>query len=325
MISTASIELDTLTDIGHDLNRPECVLCTSDGSVFVSDWDGGICHIASDLTQTRIRNNDTSIDLRPNGFALKPDGNFLIANLGNDGGVWNLLAGGDIEPLLTEIEGVQLPPTNFVLIDNNQRTWITVSTRIEPRANAYRPDICDGFIAVLDQDGARIAIDGLGYTNEVQVHPSGQWLYVNETFARRTSRMRIFDDTTLGNPETVAEYGAGTFPDGLCFDEEGAFWIVSLVSNRVIRVTDDGKQQTIIEDADEEFLMTVESAFQSGIMSRLHLDNIRSNRLKSISSIAFGGPDRRSSYLGCLLDDRITSFRSPVAGIKPVHWNWRMK
>ena len=39
--------------------------------------------------------------------------------------------------------------------------------------------------------------------------------------------------------QTVTEFGAGTFPDGLAFDEDGCAWNVSIVSNRLIRVTPD--------------------------------------------------------------------------------------
>lgn len=323
MTAPGPVPLSDLTLVGHGLKRPECVLCTSDGSIIVSNWDGGVTIIDSSGAQRDIVAVDSPVDLKPNGIALLEDGSFLLANLGDDGGIWHLHQDGQVEPFVTEFDGVPIPPSNFVLVDRNGRTWLTVSTRVTPRARAYRPDTDDGFIAVVDQSGARIAADGLGYTNEVQVDPSGEWLYVNETFARRTSRMRIRDGGSLGPRETVAEYGAGTFPDGLCFDEEGAFWIVSVVSNRVIRVTPDGRQRVLIEDADPDHLEAVESAFQSGTMGRPHLDNIRSELLQSTSSIAFGGPDRRNCLIGCLLGDRIASFRSPVAGVMPAHWNWR--
>lgn len=321
----STVERSSLRDIGRDLHRPECVLCTSDGSIFVSDWDGGVCRIASDGSQTRLLAHNPPVEIRPNGIALLQDGSFLLASLAAAGGVWRLASNGEVRPFLTEVDGVQLPPTNFVLPDANGRVWITVSTRIEPRADAYRPDASDGFIVVVDRNGPRIAASGLGYANEVQVHPSGDWLYVNETFGRRTSRMRIKNDSTLGPRETVTEYGRGTFPDGLCFDEVGGFWVVSIVSNRVIRVAADGRQTILLEDVDRDHLNWVEEAFQGGTMGRPHLDNIRSDTLRNISSIAFGGPERRLSYLGCLLGTHITSFRAPVAGVKPVHWDWRMR
>jgi len=79
----------------------------------------------------------------------------------------------------------------------------------------------------------------------------------------------------------------------------------------------------MLEDADATFLSRVENAFQNGQMGREHLDTIESRRLGSTSSIAFGGPDRRLCYVGCLLGGHIVSFEAPVAGVEPAHWHWR--
>jgi hypothetical protein len=40
----------------------------------------------------------------------------------------------------------------------------------------------------------------------------------------------------------------------------------------------------------------------------------------NISSIAFGGLDLRTIFLGCLLGDRISTFKSEKAGLPPSHW-----
>lgn len=319
------IALKQLADVGHDLHRPECVLCTSDGAVYVSDWQGGVCRIDADGSQSRLLGKNSPVEIQPNGIALLPGGSFLLANLGEDGGVWNLTADGTVSPVVTEVDGVALPPTNFVLADSDSRIWITVSTQQSPRVAAWRPDVADGFIVLVDAAGPRVIASDLGYTNEVQLHPSGEWLYVNETFAKRTSRMRINSDGSLGRRETVTEFGHGVFPDGLYFDEDGGFIVVSIVSNRVIRVAPDGTHETWIDDSIADHVNWVEDAFQNGSMDRTHLDSIKGKKLKNTSSIAFGGPDRRLSYLGCLLDERITCFRAPVAGVRPAHWDWRME
>jgi len=88
----------------------------------------------------------------------------------------------------------------------------------------------------------------------------------------------------------------------------------------VIRVAPDGTQETILEDNDPAHLAWVEEAFQAGTMGRPHLDTVKSARLKSVSSLAFGGADLRTAYLGCLLGDSIAAFRVPVPGSPPVHW-----
>jgi len=316
------IELEDVTAVGTGLKRPECVLCTAGGALFTADWDGGVTRIDADGTQQQFLAPAVAA-MRPNGIALCPDGSFLLAHLGDaDGGVFRLFRDGTLEPLLTEVDGAPLPPTNFILPDRDGRFWITVSTRLRPRDRDYRPDAADGFIVLLDGDGARIVADGLGYTNEVQVHPSGDWLYVNETFGRRLSRFPINAGGALGARETVTAFGHGSFPDGMAFDAEGQVWIVSIVSNRVVRVDDRGNQETVLEDKDDAHLDWVEQAYLAGELGRPHLDGVKSRKLRNISSLAFGGSDLRTVYLGCLLGDQIARFRAPVAGHPPAHWRY---
>ncbi len=306
---------------GRGLKRPECVLATAAGDIVVSHWSpdgGGVTQIRPDGGQRDIT---AAGAIGTNGFAITAEGDFLLANLHDDGGgAWRLRRDGDLTPFLLEIDGARLPPANFVGIDRKNRVWITVSTRLTPRARAYRPDASDGFIILVDDRGARIAADGLGYTNEAVVDGSGDWLYVNETFGRRMSRFRIAGDGRLGPRETVAEFGHGTYPDGLAFDEAGGVWLTSVISNRIIRIDADGGQQVILEECDPARLDVIERAFQAGTLGRAHMDSIETEVMKSVSSIAFGGPDRKTAYLGNLLDDKLYTFRSPVAGLKPSHW-----
>lgn len=318
------LSLDALAMRGSGLSRPECVLATAAGDLFTADWRGGVAQLCADGSQRLHAGRlPDGRPLRPNGIALERDGAFLLADLGDtEGGVFRLRRDGEVSPVLTALEGRPLPPTNFVLLDGRERMWITVSTTRVPRSLGYRRDVDDGFIVLLDARGARIVAGGLGYTNEVAIDPTGRWLYVNETFARRTSRFPLAANGELGPRETVVEFGTGTFPDGLAFDEDGHLWIVSVVSNRVLRVAPDGRIVTWIEDADAAHLDWVERAYQAGELGRSHLDQVASARLRNISSIAFGGPDRRTAYLGCLLGDAIFSFRAPVPGVAPAHWTW---
>lgn len=311
--------------IGEGLVRPECVLANSAGDLFCADWRGGVAHIHADGRFSLYTGQlPEGGELRPNGIALQRDGSFLLAHLGtNEGGVFELSRSGSVRPWLTEVDGVALPPTNFVLIDGAGRSWVTVSTRRRPRSLGYRREGGDGFIVRVDPRGAAVVADDLGYTNEVAVHPSGEWLYVNETFARRLSRFALHGDGSLGLRQTVTEFGPGTFPDGLAFDEEGHAWVVSIVSNRVLRVAPDGQQTLWLQDADLGHLAWVEAAFDAGTMDRPHLDQVRSQRLKNISSIAFASADRRTAVFGCLLGDRLAAMRLPVAGVAPTHWDFR--
>ncbi len=321
MSNVKPLPLDAVGRLGRQMVRPECVACCADGTVFTSHFEGGVTRVAPDGSSTDFL-GDGEPRVATNGFALTPQGDFLCASLLAPGGVWRVARDGSQSPFLTEVDGVALPSVNFVHLDASARAWIAISTLREPRDLGYRPDVDDGFVILVDARGARVAADGLGYTNECKVHPDGRWLYVNETFGRRTSRFPLADDGTLGARETVTEYGHGVYPDGLEFDAEGAFWVTSIVSNRVIRVSPDGAQSVVLEDFDPEALERVERAYLAGELGRPHLDSIESSRLRSVSSIAFGGEDLRTAHLGNLLDDCLYTFESPVAGAAPPHWRF---
>ena len=319
------MEVDAVSFVGSGLHRPECVLCTAHGDLFSADWRGGVAHIMPSGEQRLYQG--TAPDgrmLRPNGIALNADGSFLVADLGEEkGGVFRLTRDGKVSVFVDRVDGQELPPSNFVFTDHALRTWITVSTRRIPRAAAYRADVADGFVVLVDEKGARIVADGLGYTNEAAIHPDGRWLYVNETFGRRLVRFPLKTNGELGSHEVVTAFGEGTYPDGLTFDAEGGAWITSIISNRVIRVLPDGSQQLILQDADAGHVARTEKAFRDNVLGRSHLDTIRSRRLRNISSLAFGGSDLRTIHLGCLQGGSIASFRQDVPGYPPSHWNYR--
>lgn len=321
----ASRVLEGLSWTGSDLHRPECVLATRSGDLYVSDWRGGVTRIRPDGLQASFLAPPVDGEaLKPNGIALLADGSFLLAHLGAErGGVFHLTRDGRVMPFLERADGTDLHPTNFVVQDRAGRTWVTVSTRRMPRSLGYRRDCDDGYVVLVDERGsARIVADGLGYTNECALDAEEKWLYVNETFARRLSRFPIAANGSLGARQVVTEFGAGVFPDGLCFDAEGGLWVTSIVSNRVLRVAPDGRCETWLDDSDAAHVAEVEKAYAADAMGRPHLDQVRSRKLSNISSLAFGGADLGTGHLGCILGDRVATIRMPVAGLAPVHWNF---
>jgi len=321
MSNDRPIPVSALEPWGTGLSRPECVVTTPSGDVFVPEWPGGVTVVHPDGGTHTWRAASPALDLRPNGIALAADGSFLIANLGDDGGVWRLDRTGLLTPVVKDVDGVPLPPANFVTIDEQDRIWISVSTRLVPRQHAWRADVGDGFVVVLDGRGARIVADGLHYTNEVRPDPGGTWLYVVETFGRRVRRFPIRARAELGPAETVFSVpGEGFFPDGFAFDDEGGLWVTSLVSNRLVRFHDD-RLETILEDVNADFVERVEQAFASRSMTAEHLGRIPRTLLQQLTSLAFGGPDRRTVYLGTLHGSCLYRFRAAVAGARLPHWN----
>jgi SMP-30/Gluconolactonase/LRE-like region len=312
-----------LTFLGQDLARPECVVVTARGDVFASDRRGGIARVRDGRPPELILGRGVE-EFLPNGFALLPDRSLMIANLGPAGGVWRMLRDGELVPELLEVDGMSLPPTNFANAEHTTgtlRLWVSVSTRKVPREQAMRSDTADGYIVLKDARGTRIVADELGFTNENKLDPSGRWLYVNETMARRLSRFALKGDG-LGPRETVAEFSDGIFPDGFEFDAEGGIWIASVVSNRLLRIAPDGSQTVVLDDGDPEAIARAERHFAEHRFTRADIDAGRDGVLGNLASVTFGGPDLRTVYLGSLFAERIATFRSPIAGATPLHWGY---
>ena len=321
-----SLSLDDVSSFGHGLKRPECVACTAAGAIWVSHalpgGGGGVARLDADGTpQSIIAGTGAPPDLMPNGWSMAPDGSFLLANLADSGGAWRMAPDGSCSPLLLEIDGLAVPPVNFVHRDERGRIWISVSTWRVPRDRAFHRDVADGFVILLDARGARIVADGLGYTNEVKLDPTGEWLYANETIARRLSRFRL-TAAGLGPRQTVVEYLDGVIPDGFEFDAEGGVWCASVMSNRVLRVAPDASQQVLLEDCDPQQIAEGMAHWRAGTFTREHMSIGAARRLANIASVNFGGPDLKTVYLGSLAGETLFRFRSPVAGAKPPHWEF---
>ena len=323
------IALQDLNFVGRGLVRPECVLATRAGYYYVSDFRGGVTAISPSgqcqLFGGGALENLSDGQLKPNGICLLPDRSFLVAHLGAEqGGLYRVQRDGQISPFLLEVEGEALPPSNFVYLDHQGRLWFTVSTRKRPRADAYRADVADGFIGVidnLDPSSARIVAENIGYTNELFVTPDGDTLYVNATFARETLAYRIQADNSLAERRIVGRYGAGIYPDGLTMDYEGQLWITSIVSNSVVKLDPQSGATTLaLQDVNQAHLAWVEEAYLSNTMGRPHLDGVKSTRLHNISSLAFAGEQLDNWVMGCLLGEQVVTGKAPVRGLPPAHW-----
>jgi hypothetical protein len=109
------IELEALNSVGKDLMRPESILCTEKGEIYVSDLRGGVTCIYPDGSQKLFSGiAPDGRTLKPNGIALRSDRSFLIADLSPEiGGIFHLTRDGALRPFIERVDGVDLPPTNF--------------------------------------------------------------------------------------------------------------------------------------------------------------------------------------------------------------------
>jgi sugar lactone lactonase YvrE len=307
-----------LTQIGTGLNRPECVLAARDGSLYTGDWTLGIARIAPDgTTGPAVEAELIAQGFRPNGIALRPDGDFLFANMGRAGGVWQVGPQGDAHAFATELDGQPISRTNFVLVDGD-RVWITISS-LSRQHEHFTAEEDSGQILLVQDGRITLAADGLNWTNEVRISPDGSFLFVNETFACRTTRYDVAADGSLSNPVQL-NYPGDTFPDGMAFDAEGGLWIICVISNRLIRVAPDLTWTVLFEDTDHTELDRVAAAHADGRLTWDHISQSRGSRVSNLASVAFGGPDLKTLYLGGLGIEAVQVLRSPVAGMPMEHW-----
>ena len=322
------LDANQLGFAGHDLKRPECVLCMPSGRLYVAHRGGGILRIEPDGRQALLKWQlpAGAHDFIPNGFTLLPDGTFLIANMSHDGGVWARRPDGQVQPYLMKVGGEKLAKANFVFNDEQGRIWITVTTRSDPLSKAMtglgQPELKDGFVCMVDGKGARILADGFAFTNEARIDPSGKRLYVVETQGRRITRFKLGASGELSGRETFTTFGHGTFADGMAFDAEDHLWVTSIVSNRLFRVAPDGRAELVFEDGNPELIAKVEKALSDGTITRDHFYIKSGARMQNIASIAFGGADLRTAYLGSLAGDTLPMFQAPVAGLPLPHWTY---
>lgn len=284
---------NTAQFIGTGLSRPECVLAERDGTLWASDNRATACRISPDGRQQLLG----TMGGTPNGLALCPDGTLYAADIEN-GLVLAMDRDGTEHVVLDQIDGHPLGAVNFPYIDDSGNLWVTVSTRTQPRSAAKETPVPDGYILRIDQGGPVIMADGLFFTNEIRIDPSGDYLYIAETTAGRISRQPIHSDGTLGDRETFGKTPllADAAVDGIAFDSAGNLWVTELTRNAIFVLDPLGREHLAFEDPTGEIL-------------------------KEPSSLAFGGLDLRTLYVGTLGMNHLVSFQAPVAGHPMSHWN----
>jgi sugar lactone lactonase YvrE len=327
------VERDAISLVGHDLQRPECVLAEPDGTLWSADARGGVMRIDPDGGQRLIAQEvveaageagDVSRYILegtlPNGLAFDRNGDFIIANFGTNA-VERMTRDGVSETLLGTLDGRPLGKANFALTDSKGRIWITVHTRSEPWLISVNDKLPDGYIIVIDERGARIAADGFIGTNEIRFDSAEQWLYVVESNARHISRLRVAADGTLYDREIYGPADLGGVPDGFAFDVAGNLWITLVNADRLIALTPELELLTLLDDGDPVGVKAFDDAFFAATMTPEVLGGGRGTLAPLMASVTFGGRDLRTVYLGSLMGTALPSFRSPVAGLPLSHWH----
>ncbi len=330
-----------IVNIGHDLQRPECILAERDGTLWSADARGGVMRIAADGSQRFIGQRasdrfgslaaDSAASMEnkytqgtlPNGLAFAANGDILIANFGTDL-LEVMTRDGATRTLHDRIDGQAIGKVNFVLRDSKDRLWITVSTRVNPWTKASATRVRDGYIAVLDERGLRVVADGFHFTNEVRLDANEEWLYIVESTGPHISRMRLVESdqgVQLTQREIFGPSHLGGPPDGFAFDAFGNLWITLVMVDRLIALTPQGDKLLLLDDGNAAASATLMRKMDDGSAAPEDMLAARGTLAPWMASVTFGGPDLKTVYLGSLMGSTIPSFRSPVAGLPMVHWH----
>jgi len=321
--------------IGHDLQRPECILAEKDGTLWAADARGGVMRIRPDGEQQIIAQRRSEhfeyagseatrflAGTLPNGLAFARNGDILISNFGTDC-LEIMSRDGASRTLADSIDGEPIGKVNFVLRDSRDRIWITVSTRIKNWMHALRADLADGYLARYEDGKFRIVADGFHFTNEIRFDAREEFLYVVETTGGCISRLRIDDKGALSHREIFGprSLGKGAWPDGIAFDSYGNLWGTMVYSDKLFILTPRGDFRILLDEGDPEKVEALEQAIAKHEVNHDVLFATGRGMAPWMASVTFGGPDLRTVYIGSLKGSRIPYFRSPVAGLSMVHWN----
>ncbi len=306
------IELTDCEKVGTGVQRPEDVVVSRDGRVWLSDQASACAEVLADGSLARVG----AAGGAPNGINMDRAGRIVIANYGHGFGRGPLQrldpATGAIEILAERIDGRTLVTCNYPIIDSQDRIWCTHSTWGGEDFGADSPR--DGLVFRVDPDGSvhKLA-EGLDFANGCALDASERYLYVCETVGCDVQRFPIAADGSLGRPErygpklgfaahevqhlrplTLETRSQLGLTDGCGFDAAGNLWVTLVMANKVVAITPSGEVVTMLSDP-------------AGAV------------MKAPTNVTWGGPDLCDLYIGSVRTDYVIKARSPIPGMPLVH------
>ena len=310
------IRHDQLSKVGIGVQRPEDVVVSRDGRIWMSDQASAAAEALPDGTLNRVGNAGGS----PNGNNMDLEGRIIIANVGGlDGGgtsgpVQRLdVDTGEIEILADEIDGIPLLASNYPHVDSQGRIWVTHSTS-RSGAAAFSADDPDGFLFRIETDGSLTMLaTEIEFANGITLDPREENAYVCSTTGCHVLRFPISADGTLGErevygpqlgksvddlaamrPLNAQQRGELGLTDGCGFDQEGNLWVTLPMSNKVVAITPQFDVVTMIEDLEGEVM-------------------------QAPTNVSWGGDDMTDLYIGSIRSDYVVHAKSPIPGERLVH------
>ncbi len=317
-----AIPLDQLSKVGLGVRRPEDVVVSKDGRVWLSDQNSAAAEVLPDGTLNRVGAAGGS----PNGINMDAQGRILIANVGGldgesadtpavgGGGPLQRLdvETGEIEVLASEVDGRPLLSSNYPIVDSAGNIYCSHSTSSNG-TDAF-DGRKDGFLFRLNLDGsAELLADEIQFANGLALDADEAHVYVCQTTGCNVVRYAINADGSLGpaeeygpklgitaaevqderplSPETRGKLG---LTDGCGFDQDGNLWVTLPMSNKVVAITPGGDVETMIEDLEGKIM-------------------------RAPTNVSWGGDGMRDLYVGSIVTDYVIKARSPVPGMPLIH------
>lgn len=243
------------------LDHPEGLAVHRDGSVWCGGERGQIYRIEPDggsLEQVASSGGFSQ------GMAFDKNDNLFVCDLKHRA-VLKLDTGtGELEEFADGADGRKIGICNFPAFDGEGALYVSDSHGFkEPGPGIFRFEP--------DGTGELWYAEDVDFANGLAISPDGRHLYVAETFGNSVFRIPIRENRSSGEREEVASV-PGALPDGLAFDTGGNLYVACYEPSRVLRVTPDGRVETLIGDEEAHlFCHPTNLAFRDGTLFTTNL------------------------------------------------------
>ena len=216
------------------------------GRLWLSDW-GAQEILAIDLEGRVERIVQVPFAL-PFCFDFLPDGRLLI------------VAGREARLVRHEPDGRLVTHADLSAI--SATPWNEIA--IDSRGNAYINN-AEAIALVPPSGDVRRVADGGQFPNGMAITPDNKTLIMAESHGKQLTAFDIAEDGALSNRRTWAALDG--YPDGICFDAEGAIWYADVPNKCCVRIREGGE-----------------------VVDTVHLD-------RGAFSCALGGPEGRTLFI----------------------------
>lgn len=217
----------------------------------------------------------------PAGLAFHRDGALFVADEGDD--IHGLLrvSGGQATILANSYDETPLNGANDLVFDRQGTVYFSdpwQSSLANPIGGFYRlsPEL---HLERLDK--------GLAFPNGVALSPSGDAVYLAETYRNRILRYAIDGHGRVGPREEFAQLPGDHGPDGMAFDEVGNLYVAHYGGGRVAIFNSSGE-----------------------LFDEIPVPG------KNVTNVAFGGPDLRTVVITEVATASLYTTRVDIPGLK---------